>query len=125
MKTERIEFVAPSGLKTKLQKEAAKAKISVGELIRQRFEPSEEERELVKLTMELKKATVEASSELAQAVGTVDALVSELRSRRKKAELQAALLGPRRRSLSEVLAAMLNVGEDGDFVREQEDMREV
>ena len=90
MKTERIEFVAPSGLKTKLQKEAAKAKISVGELIRQRFEPSEEERELVKLTMELKKATAEASSELAQAVATVDALVGELQSRRKKAELQAA-----------------------------------
>ena len=39
--------------------------------------------------------------------------------------LQAALRGPRRRSFSEVLAAMPNVGEDGDFVREQEDMREV
>ena len=39
--------------------------------------------------------------------------------------LQAALRGPRRRSFFEVLAAMPNVGEDGDFVREQEDMREV
>ena len=39
--------------------------------------------------------------------------------------LQAALRGPKRRSFSEVLAAMPNVGDDGDFVREQEDMREV
>lgn len=90
MKTERIEFVAPTGLKTRLQKEAAKANISLGELIRQRFEPSEEELELVRLTAELKKATAEASCELTQAVATVDALIGELRSRRKKSEAHAA-----------------------------------
>lgn len=90
MKTERIEFVAPTGLKTRLQKEAAKANISLGELIRQRFEPSAEELELVKLTAELKKATAEASGELTEAIATVDALVGELRSRRKKSEAQAA-----------------------------------
>lgn len=37
--------------------------------------------------------------------------------------LQAALRGPRRRHLAEVLAAMPNVGEDRDFVREQSDGR--
>ena len=37
--------------------------------------------------------------------------------------LQAALRGPRRRHLAEVLAAMPNVGEDRDFVREQSDRR--
>jgi antitoxin FitA len=37
--------------------------------------------------------------------------------------LQAALQGPRRRPLAEVLAAMPNVGEDQDFVRQQSDRR--
>jgi plasmid stability protein len=37
--------------------------------------------------------------------------------------LQAALRGPRRRHLAEVLGTMPNVGEDQDFVREQPDRR--
>jgi len=37
--------------------------------------------------------------------------------------LRAALSGPRRRSLAEVLAAMPNVGKDEDFTREQTDGR--
>jgi plasmid stability protein len=37
--------------------------------------------------------------------------------------LQAALRGPRRRRLAEVLAAMPNVGEDLDFARERTDRR--
>ena len=37
--------------------------------------------------------------------------------------LQAALRGPRRRSLAEVLAAIPNVGKDSDFQREQSDRR--
>jgi plasmid stability protein len=37
--------------------------------------------------------------------------------------LQAALRGPRRRRLAEVLATMPNVGEDLDFAREQTDRR--
>ena len=37
--------------------------------------------------------------------------------------LQAALRGPRRRSLAEVLAAIPNVGKDSDFQREQSDQR--
>lgn len=37
--------------------------------------------------------------------------------------LQAALRGPRRRTLAEVLAAMPNVGKDKDFAREQGDRR--
>lgn len=90
MKTERIEFVAPTGFKVKLQKEAEIAKISMGELIRQRFESNEEERELKKLTAELKKATAAASRELKQATQGIDALISDLQSRRKKAQLEAA-----------------------------------
>lgn len=37
--------------------------------------------------------------------------------------LQAALRGPRRRPLAEVLRSMPNVGEAQDFVREQSDRR--
>lgn len=37
--------------------------------------------------------------------------------------LQAALRGPRRRNLADVLAAIPNVGTDEDFIREQSDTR--
>lgn len=37
--------------------------------------------------------------------------------------LQAALRGPRRRHLAEILAAIPNVGNDQDFAREQVDQR--
>jgi len=37
--------------------------------------------------------------------------------------LQAALRGPRRRGLAEVLASMPNVGKDQDFGRAQSDRR--
>lgn len=37
--------------------------------------------------------------------------------------LQAALRGPKRRLLADVLAAIPNVGEDSDFEREQTDER--
>lgn len=37
--------------------------------------------------------------------------------------LKAALRGPRRKALAEVLASMPNVGEDEDFVRQQADRR--
>lgn len=38
--------------------------------------------------------------------------------------LKAALNGPKRRSLADVLAAIPNVGEDSDFVRDQRDRRD-
>jgi antitoxin FitA len=37
--------------------------------------------------------------------------------------LKAALHGPKRRSLADALAAIPDVGEDSDFVREQNDRR--
>jgi plasmid stability protein len=39
--------------------------------------------------------------------------------------LKTALQGPKRRSLAEVLATIPNVGDDGDFAREQVDRRRV
>ena len=37
--------------------------------------------------------------------------------------LKSVLRGPKRRHLADVLAAIPNVGEDGDFAREQTDNR--
>jgi antitoxin FitA len=59
----------------------------------------------------------------------VNALKRQAAKRNRSAEqehreiLKAALHGPRRRHLADVLAAIPNVGEDGDFCREQTDRR--
>lgn len=90
MKTERIEFVAPPGLKARLHQEASAAKVSVGELIRQRFEPSPDEQELARLTEVLKAATAEASHALTNATNEVSGIIAELRERRENKERKAA-----------------------------------
>ena len=59
----------------------------------------------------------------------VEALKRQAARRNRSAEqehreiLRAALHGPRRRQLAEVLAAIPDVGEDSDFRREQQDRR--
>jgi plasmid stability protein len=59
----------------------------------------------------------------------VKALKQQAAKRHRSAEqehreiLKAALHGPRRRNLADVLAAIPNVGEDSDFSREQRDRR--
>ena len=59
----------------------------------------------------------------------VKALKQQAAKRNRSAEqehreiLKAALHGPRRRHLADVLAAIPNVGEDSDFGREQRDRR--
>jgi plasmid stability protein len=59
----------------------------------------------------------------------VKALKQRAAKRNRSAEqehreiLKAALPGPRRRHLAEVLAAIPNVGEDNDFNREQSNRR--
>lgn len=59
----------------------------------------------------------------------VKALKQQAAKRNRSAEqehreiLKAALHGPRRRHLADVLAAIPNVGEDNDFGREQRDRR--
>lgn len=78
-----------SCLAASAMEEASRNNISVGELIRQRFEPTGDELELVKLTEALKKATTEARSDLARATGEVSGLVDELRSRRLEVGRQA------------------------------------
>lgn len=59
----------------------------------------------------------------------VKALKQRAAKRNRSAEqehreiLKAALHGPRRRHLAEVLMEIPSVGEDGDFTREQRDRR--
>lgn len=59
----------------------------------------------------------------------VKALKQQATKRNRSAEqehreiLKAALHGPRRRPLADVLAAIPSVGEDSDFGREQRDRR--
>lgn len=59
----------------------------------------------------------------------VEALKRQAAKRNRSAEqehreiLRAALHGPRRRRLAEVLAAIPEVGEDSDFRRDQQDSR--
>jgi plasmid stability protein len=59
----------------------------------------------------------------------VNALKQRASKRNRSAEeehreiLKAALHGPRKRALVDVLAAIPNVGEDSDFAREQFDRR--
>lgn len=61
--------------------------------------------------------------------GLVKALKQQAAKRNRSAEqehreiLNEALRGPRRRRLADVLAAIPNVGQDGDFRREQSDRR--
>jgi plasmid stability protein len=61
--------------------------------------------------------------------GLVKALKQRAAKRNRSAEqehreiLKAALHGPRRRHLAEVLMEIPGVGEDGDFAREQRDSR--
>jgi len=59
----------------------------------------------------------------------VEALKQQAAKRNRSAEqehreiLRAALYGPRRRRLADVLAAMPDVGEDSDFRRNQQERR--
>lgn len=59
----------------------------------------------------------------------VKALKRRAAARNRSAEeehrqiLQSALLGPKRRSLAEVLSAMPNVGDDADFARAEDPAR--
>ena len=62
--------------------------------------------------------------------GLVQALKKRAAKNNRSAEqehreiLKAALLGPKRRSLAAVLAAIPHVGEDADFARQQKDRRD-
>ena len=95
MKTERVTLLTTPHFKAFLGAEAQRAGISVGELIRNRFEtkPSAEEAALAALTVELNQAVAQASRALADGLAQAQATLRELRAapsvRRKPARVRA------------------------------------
>lgn len=86
-KTERITLLGSRDFKTFLAREARKEGVSVSELVRRRCEqaPTEDERVLLALAEELRKATAEARQALKEGLAAADEVLREVRSADKKA----------------------------------------
>lgn len=91
MKSERITFLATPEFKENLSELAARQNVSVGEVIRGRFEgPSAaEESELAALVAALRAATAEARTSLREGLAEADQVLSELRKARTPARNKA------------------------------------
>ena len=88
MKTERITFLGSSAFKQGLERQARAQGISVGELIRRRFDAAvpqtEEEVALAALAGELRRSVREARASLADALKEANATLGSLAARREK-----------------------------------------
>lgn len=85
-KTERITLLGSRDFKTFLAREARKEGISVSELVRRRCEraPTEDERVLLALAAQLRKATTEARRSLSEGLAVASNVLRELRRQDKK-----------------------------------------
>lgn len=91
MKTIRIEFLASPEFKASLQAQAAATGTRVAELIRRKFTPAgREEAELHALIDELKQVSAEARAALTQANLQMEAVLTDLRARRRDQDMLAA-----------------------------------
>ncbi len=90
-KTERITLLGSQEFKAFLARESRKEGISVSELVRRRCEraPTDDERVLLALAGELRKATVEARQSLEEGLAAANAVLREVR-KADKAEAKAA-----------------------------------
>ena len=90
-KTERITLLGSQEFKAFLARESRKEGISVSELVRRRCEraPTDDERVLLALAGELRKATVEARQSLEKGLAAANAVLREVR-KADKAEAKAA-----------------------------------
>ena len=90
-KTERITLLGSQEFKAFLARESRKEGISVSELVRRRCEraPTDDERVLLALAGELRKATVEARQSLEEGSAAANAVLREVR-KADKAEAKAA-----------------------------------
>jgi hypothetical protein len=86
MKTERVTFLAAPEFKIRLQHRAAERGISVGELVRQQFEATEEQVALAVLADELKRAVGQARKALQEANRNVGETLAYFEARRGKRE---------------------------------------
>ncbi len=90
-KTERITLLGSQEFKAFLARESRKEGISVSELVRRRCEraPTDDERALLALAGELRKATAEARQSLEEGLAAANAVLREVR-KADKAEAKAA-----------------------------------
>src|SRR4249920_1782488 len=87
MKTARLTLLTTPEFKAFLGTEAARAGISVAELVRSRCEqkPDADEALLASLAGELRTAVLEAQASLGSGLAEADSLLAELRARREPA----------------------------------------
>ena len=80
IKSERITLLSSRNFKAFLAREARKEGVSVSELVRRRCEraPTEDERSLLALAEELRKATIEARDALTEGLATAHKVLSEV-----------------------------------------------
>ena len=83
-KTERVTLLTTKSFKSFLNKEARRAGISIGELIRIRCEHkrSPEEEILTSLAVQLRKAAREAQSSLPESIKEANSALAELQAKR-------------------------------------------
>lgn len=86
LKTARVQVLTTPAFRNWLQKEAKKAGISVGELVRRRCEGAsrEEEEAVAELAAQLRKEVRNAQSSLRSSLAEAEALIAELRSNRER-----------------------------------------
>lgn len=87
IKSERITLLGSRDFKTFLTREARKEGVSVSELVRRRCEraPTEDERVLLALADELRKATAEARAALHEGLAAAHDTLRALRKAERKA----------------------------------------
>jgi hypothetical protein len=85
MKTARVQVLTTPEFRDWLQKEARRAGVSVGELVRTRCEQraGDEEKALSELTSLLRKEVVATRAAVRRNLGETHAILNELRTRRK------------------------------------------
>jgi hypothetical protein len=83
IKTARITFLSSPEFKANLERQARTARVSLGELIRSKFdnEPSEDESLLIALTRELQAGLKAARGAVAEALAETQAALAESRVR--------------------------------------------
>lgn len=85
MKTARLQVLTTPAFRDWLRKEARKAGVSVGELVRTRCEggSSDEEKALVELTAQLRKEVRRARTSIRSGLAEVDSVLQELKANRE------------------------------------------
>jgi hypothetical protein len=85
MKTERMVLLTTPAFKTYVGKEAKREGISVAELVRRRVQPSanEDQAALAELTTQLRSAVEQAQKSADQSLAEVEAILLELRQKRR------------------------------------------